>query len=246
MNPPPPVPTGPAEATRLSPPPNPSGPGAEALPALPGYGGLVEALLRRPLDLLMVGGGSSGTRLIAGLWILALSGALGYGVVIGSFSGGTQWWAAPVKAVVGLGLAGLICLPSLYVFACLSGARASWKEVTLLLAGLLGLLSVLLVGFAPVAWVFSQSTASIGAMGAIHLTFWLVAFAFGGRWVLRGAVRLGATTTGTLWVWLAILGLVMLQMMTALRPLVGTADSLLPSEKRFFLRHWAETLRREP
>lgn len=245
MNPNPSVPASPGNTAPRPTPPGPSSEAADALPAMPGYGGLVEALLRRPLDLLRFGGGPSGARLIAGLWILALTGALGYGVVVGSFSGGTQWWAAPLKAVAGLGLAGLICLPSLYVFACLSGAQASWREVTVLLAGLLGLLSILLVGFAPVAWVFSQSTASIGAMGAIHLVFWLVAFAFGGRWVLRGAVRLGATTTGTLWVWLAILGLVMLQMMTALRPLVGTADSLLPSEKRFFLRHWAETLRRE-
>lgn len=226
--------------------PGTSGGSPDGASPLEGYGALLETLLRRPLDLLAAGGGPGGARLLAGLWVLALAGSLGYGLVVGSFSGGIQWWAAPVKVVVGLGLAGLICLPSLYVFACLSGARAGWREVALLLGGLLGLLSVLLVGFAPVAWVFSQSTTSIGAMGAMHLLFWLVAFAFGGRWVLRGAGRLGATGTGVLWVWLAILGLVMLQMMTALRPLVGTADSLLPTEKRFFLRHWAETLRREP
>jgi hypothetical protein len=39
--------------------------------------------------------------------------------------------------------------------------------------------------------------------------------------------------------------LVMLQMTTALRPLVGTAPTLLPSasEKRFFIGHWLECLK---
>ena len=34
----------------------------------------------------------------------------------------------------------------------------------------------------------------------------------------------------------------MLQMGTALRPLVGTSERLLPDERRFFLVHWFETL----
>jgi hypothetical protein len=37
--------------------------------------------------------------------------------------------------------------------------------------------------------------------------------------------------------------LVMVQMTTALRPLIGTADTLLPTEKRFFLGHWGECIK---
>ena len=33
-----------------------------------------------------------------------------------------------------------------------------------------------------------------------------------------------------------------LQMMTALRPLVGTSDRLFDGEKRFFLQHWGRTV----
>jgi hypothetical protein len=32
-------------------------------------------------------------------------------------------------------------------------------------------------------------------------------------------------------------------MTTALRPIVGTADTLLPEEKKFFASHWVECLK---
>jgi len=42
-------------------------------------------------------------------------------------------------------------------------------------------MTVLLIGFAPVAWLFSQSTESLLLMGALHLVFWLIATYFGLR-----------------------------------------------------------------
>jgi hypothetical protein len=33
-----------------------------------------------------------------------------------------------------------------------------------------------------------------------------------------------------------------LQMMTALRPVIGTAETFLPTKKKFFLTHWMETI----
>jgi hypothetical protein len=35
---------------------------------------------------------------------------------------------------------------------------------------------------------------------------------------------------------------VCLQMTTALRPILGTSDTFLPTEKRFFLAHWFDTM----
>jgi len=40
--------------------------------------------------------------------------------------------------------------------------------------------------------------------------------------------------------------LVVLQMTTALRPLVGTADTFLPTEKKFFVKHWLDSLKAQP
>jgi hypothetical protein len=39
--------------------------------------------------------------------------------------------------------------------------------------------------------------------------------------------------------------LVMLQMTTAVRPLVGTSDTFLPKEKKFFLAHWLDSIKRD-
>ena len=43
---------------------------------------------------------------------------------------------------------------------------------------------------------------------------------------------------GVLKVWLTVFVVVVLQMSTALRPIIGPADSFLPDEKRFFIGHW--------
>lgn len=136
----------------------------------------------------------------------------------------------------------LICLPSLYIFSCLSGSQARLIEVVGLVAGLLGLTTILLIGFAPVAWVFSQSTSSVAAMGALHLAFWFIATIFGWRFLRNGFAHLSAKSSGALYVWIFIFVLVCVQMTTALRPIVGTSDTFLPTEKKFFLAHWLNVL----
>jgi hypothetical protein len=205
-----------------------------------------EAILREPrrvmFQLSQPGAGS----VIAALLLSAIGCALVYGVVVGTFSGGVQFWAAPVKIAVGLLLSAMICLPSLYIFACLSGSRARLVDVCGLVAGLLALTTMLLVGFAPVAWVFSQSTESEAAMGAMHFGFWFVASYFGMRFMNTGFVQLDARGRGGLKTWLVVFMLVALQVTTALRPIVGTAPTLLSSEKKFFLGHWMDCMEGQP
>ena len=212
---------------------------------IPNFLAAIEALLRQPRRVwLQLNRGHSGP-LIGALLIVALFCAVVYGVVVGAFSGGTQFWAAPVKIAGGLLLSALICLPSLYIFSCLSGSSARLTEVLGLIAGLLALMTVLLVGFAPVAWVFSQSTTSLPAMGALHLAFWLVATCFGLRFLCAGFKHLQVRSHGGLFVWIILFLLVALQMTTALRPILGTAPTFLPGvqEKKFFLSHWSDCLK---
>src|SRR5262245_50169721 len=66
-----------------------------------------------------------------GLWLLlfALAGMALYGVVVGSLTGGTQLWIAPVKLALGTFLSVLICLPSLYIFSCLGGNDVRLRTV---------------------------------------------------------------------------------------------------------------------
>src|SRR5438477_6976767 len=139
---------------------------------LPNVVAAIEAILRQPRRVLYQLRQPGRGRLIGAMVLVAVACSLIYGIVVGTFSGGVQLWAAPVKIATGLMVSALICLPSLYIFACLSGSRARLAEVARLDAGLSMLMTILLICFAPVAWGFSQSTGSVVAMGALHLAFW--------------------------------------------------------------------------
>src|SRR4029077_16202782 len=117
------------------------------------------------------------------MWLLSLAllGMLAYGVVVGTFSGGTQLWIAPAKIAMGTILSILICLPSLYIFTCLSGIDAELRTVTGVLFAAVSLCPLLLIGLAPIAWIFSQSTGSVAFMAALHIGLWGIGIMFGLR-----------------------------------------------------------------
>lgn len=146
----------------------------------------LEAILRQPRRMFFQLHQPKSGKLIIGLLLIALVCSLVYGLVVGTFSGQEQLWAAPTKIAIGLLISALICLPSLYIFSCLSGSEARLGEVCGLVSGLLALMTLLLIGFAPVAWIFSQSTESVVVMGALHLIFWVVATGFGLRFLQTG------------------------------------------------------------
>jgi hypothetical protein len=205
----------------------------------------IEAILRHPRRVMYQLRQPGSGRLTAAMIFVSVVCSLVYGVVVGTFSMGDQLWAAPAKIAGGLLISALICLPSLYIFACLSGSQARLAEIFGLIAGLLLLMTILLIGFAPVAWLFSQSTNSIPWMGALHLIFWFVATIFGLRFLKAGFSHSQARSNAGLATWIMIFVLVAVQMTTALRPLVGKADTFLPkrTEKKFFLTHWADCLK---
>ena len=210
-----------------------------------GIFGAAEAVLRQPRRLTYHLRQPRPGGLIGALLFLAVVCALLYGVVVGTFSAGDQLWIAPVKITCGLLFSALICLPSLYIFSCLSGSKARLVEVGGLLAGLLALLTILLVGFAPVALVFSTSTGNLAAMGTLHLAFGLIATGFGLRFLHAGFAQLESRPLGSRF-WGILFMLVVLQMTTALRPILGKADTFLPAEKKFFLAHWVDCMKPQP
>jgi hypothetical protein len=218
------------------------------LPAGLGWNGILSALLRQPGQIVYQLNQLPGAwRVAAVLAVIALLCLVAYGVVVGGFSGGAQLWVAPLKIAGGALLTAAICLPSLYVLACLGGAHEALKLGPLagLLLATIALNATLLVSFAPIAWVFSQSTDSIAFISCLHLVLWGVGFYFGLRLVLIGAQFFGVIDRGYLLLWILIVTLVSLQMMTTLRPIVGRSERLLPAKKKFFMNHWLE-LFREP
>jgi hypothetical protein len=214
-----------------------------ALPAGCGWNGVLLALLRQPGQIVyQLHQSAGGWQVTAVLALIALLCLAAYGLVVGAFSGGTQLWAAPLKLAAGALLTAAICLPSLYVLACLGGAHEKLRLGPLagLLLATIALNATLLVSFAPIAWVFSQSTDSIAFISCLHLVLWGIGFYFGLRLVFIGARFLGVADRGFLVLWLVLVTLVSLQMITTLRPIVGRSERLLPAEKKFFVNHWLE------
>ena len=209
---------------------------------IPNFVVVVEAILRQPRRVMYQLRQPGSGRLMAAMLFVAVVCSLVYGLVVGSFSMSNQLWAAPAKLALGMLISALICLPSLYIFTCLSGSQARLAEMCGLLTGLLMLMTLLLVGFAPVAWLFSQSTDSVAWMGVLHLIFWFIATFFGLRFLETGFSHTKARSSAGLNTWIIIFILVVIQMTTALRPIVGTAPTFLPKEKKFFISHWGDNL----
>jgi hypothetical protein len=222
--------------------PRPLGENPEDQQPVRGIAGAIESILRQPRRVMFQLRQPGAGKLIAAMLFISVVCSLIYGVIVGSFSGHEQWWAAPVKIAGGLLISTVICLPSLYIFACLSGSQARLVEIAGMVSSLLMLMTLLLIGFAPVAWLFSESTNSLWWMGALHLLFWFISTLFGLRFLNAAFSHSNARSNAGLNTWIVIFVLVVLQMTTALRPIVGRADTFLPEEKEFFLTHWFHCL----
>jgi hypothetical protein len=205
----------------------------------------VEAILRQPRRVMYQLRQPGAGALMMYLMIVAILCAVIYGVIVGTFSGKEQLWIAPVKIAGGMLVSALVCMPSLYIFTCLSGSQARLAEIFGLVMGMLMLTTILLIGFAPVAWLFSQSTNSLCWMGTLHLLFWFIASIFGLRFLNAAFSHTQAKSNAGFNTWVVIFMLVVVQMTTALRPIVGTSETFFPTTKQFFLSHWAECLKNE-
>lgn len=206
------------------------------------FSSAIEALLRNPLKLLHAL--PEKRHLVFPLTLLALLSAGILGLVFGTYTGGTQLWAAPLKVGGGLLLAALICFPSLYIFSCLANSPLRLGGISAAYLCYLSLLGLLLIAFAPILWIFTQSSNSLPFVGFLALVVWLLSF-FLASSLLRKLTR-RAHSSWQMHLWLLIFLTVTLQMSTALRPLLGNSVHILPQEKKFFVTHWMENLNPAP
>ena len=211
----------------------------------------INTLLRKPLSLVYtieMEKRADGRKILLRLLCISITCLAIFGLVVGTFSWNHQLWAAPLKIVGGLLFSGLLCLPSLYIFACLGGLDVRFRTIVGILCGLIALSGLLLVGFAPVVWLFSVSSTSVTFLGFLLLTLWIICASLGLALVFRAGRALGMTNTGHLVVWCGVFLLVTLQMSTTLRPILGSqqGEKLVDfGEKKFFLSYWSEQLRGE-
>jgi len=180
-----------------------------------------------------------------GLSLLAMSVLcfVGYGLTVGMFEWGSNLWIAPLKVTIGILFSAVLCIPSLVIFSCLSGADLKISHILSILVASVALTGLLMVGFAPVAWIFTQSTSSVAFMGALHLAFWGIGMFYGLRFLYAAFGFLNRDRNSHILVWCVIFVLVVLQMTTTLRPILGEAnDQIMVKEKKFFLTYWMENL----
>lgn len=203
---------------------------------------VIDAALKRPGQVLHELMQGTSAKVTWYLLLTLLACLLGVGLIMGSFSGGAQYWQAPLKIMFGTLIGGLICLPSLYILLCLCGGDQNVLQSGRILLFGLTLTGILLIGFVPVAWLFSQATESLAFIGTLYLVIWAISLFFGLRLMKSAFEFLSRKSLKVLRLWVVIFILVLLQMSTTLRPIIGPADSLQFDEKLFFALHWVDSL----
>lgn len=162
-----------------------------------------------------------------------------FGLALGLFAG----WPVALMAAVKMPLVAisalLLCFPSLYVFSCVAGSPISLSQVAALGCSCLAMIGLLLVGLAPVAWLFAISTASLPFMVLLAFLIWLIALVFAARFVGKLGLHPLLRRQAGIRMWFWILILVTLQMTTCMRPMLGAPKAgWWTSEKKFFITHY--------
>ncbi len=176
------------------------------------------ALLTHPLAILDRAPGTEAGpafSLLAGalvLWAL-------YGAAAGFFQGGTQILVAALKAPLIIALSLLLCLPSLFVFSAMAGARWTSRTFLAVLAGFAGTLALVLLALLPVSWLFSASSRHLATTMMIQFFLWLLALGLSLKFLRQALAALGSRPAA-ISLWLGLFCLVSLQMATMLRPVL--------------------------
>ena len=201
---------------------------------------IVAALLKAP-HLLAPAIAEGKNPLGAGIVFLAcaLAAHAVFGLAVGLFGGWPVAFMDVVKAPL-IGLCALmICLPSLYVFACVGGAPLTVAQAFMLGSSCLAMIGLLLVGLAPVAWLFAVSTDSEQFIVLLALGLWFIGTAFALRYIMRLEVHALFRRSQGIKAWFLVFILVTLQMTTCLRPILDAPDKgWWTTDKKFFLTHF--------
>lgn len=209
-------------------------------PAPRGVLAALDELLRHPASLVVRARKGERQPLLA-----LVAGAIGcfllYGAASGFFQGGEQILITTLKAPLIVVASLLLCLPSLYVFSALGGIEVSARWLVTAALGLSGMLGLLLASLMPVIWLFSVSSTSLPFVIFLHFFVWLVALAFGYRFLhLATDQKCG----GRLVTWTILLLVVSLQVSSQMRPVLyrPAEMELFAPQKVFFIEHLGQIL----
>ena len=203
-------------------------------------GSILTGLLKAPHS---VGDALAGARDLSGAGLSLLLAGIAfhavYGFAFGLFGGLSVGAMAAAKSALVALFALLLCMPSLYVFSCVGGAPLTLGQTVALGSSVLAMIGLLLIGLAPVAWLFSASTDSLPFVVALNFVLWFIAVMFAVRYIGKLRQNPLFRRTGGIRFWFVVFMLVSLQMTTCLRPMLTRPEgSWWTGEKKFFLAHF--------
>lgn len=118
-------------------------------------------------------------RTIASLFGASLLFTALYGAILGLFQPGLQTLFAAAKLpIVVLGTA-LLCTPTFFVFNSILGSRLSFGQTVAIVLLMVTAAALILVAFAPIAWLFTMTTGGVTFLTGLHLLVFLIAIVFG-------------------------------------------------------------------
>ncbi|MGB3693210.1 MAG: hypothetical protein WA865_21550 [Spirulinaceae cyanobacterium] len=172
-----------------------------------------------------------------------------YGAIIGSFSGWLQMLASAVKLPALYLLTLIICLPTLYFLDVISGSKRTFNQyLALLLAGM-AIISVTLLGLAPVTLFFRISINDYTFFKLWNVAIFIFTGLVGVTFFYRSTIYLGRSEERSperskqiIKPWLFLYGLVGSQLGWVLRPFFGSPDRpfqlFREIESNFYLHFW--------
>ena len=161
--------------------------------------------------------------LISGITFLAL-----YGAVIGSSHNILQALSSAIKLPMLFLLTSTICLPTLYFFNMLFGAKQSLSQNLALILTPITVTAALMFSFAPITLFFMLTTSDYQFFKLLNVVFFTIA-GITGMWFLVQGMRIVSTSDEpglrfrrwALWLWIVAFAFVGSQMAWTLRPFIG-------------------------
>ena len=201
-------------------------------------------LLRAPGEVMgFADGRAHYWRLAVFLVLVTVVGCALFGFAVGSF---VDLKVAALDAAKMVGIAVfsfVLCFPTLYVFATISGSKLSASRLAVLGLVCTATLGSLLAALSPILWLFSVSTENVAFIVVLSCFLAALSLAFVARPVAAAAEKGVVVNKAGLHLWLVVFAVVALQTVTLVRPMlapIGTPRT--PEGKCFFLMHFGESI----
>ena len=200
-------------------------------------------LLRAPGEVMGFADGKAHYwRLAAFLALVTVVGCALFGFAVGSF---VDLKVAALDAAKMVGIAVfsfVLCFPTLYVFATISGSKLSASRLAVLGLVCTATHGSLLAALAPILWLFSVSTENVAFIVLLSCFLAALSLVFVRRPITAAAEKGIVANRAGLHMWLVVFAVVALQTVTLVRPMlapIGTPRT--PEGKCFFLMHFGES-----